>query len=723
MELNASLPSLQIQINNQQHMALVDTGCSQSLISKHLVGGVTGDTTLLAVDGRLIHNIGEREVEMMVQGRRIKLKCLIMNELLPGYKVILGMDVIRLLGGITIGCDEISFLNSAAVALSDPRLHIQDKDFDACFNGEDWEVSWKWHGESPILLNRTSMYNMSPNVEERFDDEIKKWIDKGWLVPCSPPQQGIIPMMAVVQETKGKVRPVLDFRELNKFVKSHTGDSDVCDETIRKWRMMRGKLGILDLSNAYLQIRINKDLRNYQTVSFKGEYYTLTRLGFGLSCAPRIMSTILRQVLSLDPRIQGVTDHYIDDIVVNEDVASVAEVSAHLAKYGLQTKPPEDFGTSRILGLQLYGDRKGDLRWKRGNAIPSINEQGTSRRELFSVCGKLVGHYPIAGWLRIACSYIKRCSDGRAWEDDVGDLACERMKEVLRKLDNHDPVQGLWSVDNDGVGMVWTDASSLALGAVVEVGCRVVEDASWLRKKDDNSHINVAELEATIKGLNAALKWGLKKITILTDSATVFGWLQSLLSGSNRVRVSGLSEMLVRRRLFLVGEMRDEFGLDLSVQLVRSAENKADALTRVPKTWLQRNSSCSGKVKEWHDQHHFGVDRTLFLARQISPSVTRKEVEGVVRSCQQCKSVDPAPVPWESGGLDVDSNWQRLAVDVTHFEREKYLTMVDCGPSRFAIWRRITSEEASVICSELQQIFRERGPPTELLLDNSATFR
>ena len=42
-----------------------------------------------------------------------------------------------------------------------------------------------------------------------------------------------------------------------------------------------------------------------------------------------------------------------------------------------------------------------------------------------------------------------------------------------------DRVQGLWSVVNDGVGMVWTDASSLALGAVVEVGGRVVEDASW----------------------------------------------------------------------------------------------------------------------------------------------------------------------------------------------------------------------------------------------------
>ena len=41
-------------------------------------------------------------------------------------------------------------------------------------------------------------------------------------------------MMAVVQDTKGKVRPVLDFRELNIYVQSHTGDNDICDETLRK---------------------------------------------------------------------------------------------------------------------------------------------------------------------------------------------------------------------------------------------------------------------------------------------------------------------------------------------------------------------------------------------------------------------------------------------------------------------------------------------------------
>lgn len=50
------------------------------------------------------------------------------------------------------------------------------------------------------------------------------------------------------------------------------------------------------------------------------------RLGFGLSCAPRIMSKILREVRSMDVRIKKGTDSYIDDIIVEENVISAEEV-------------------------------------------------------------------------------------------------------------------------------------------------------------------------------------------------------------------------------------------------------------------------------------------------------------------------------------------------------------------------------------------------------------
>ena len=62
---------------------------------------------------------------------------------------------------------------------------------------------------------------------------------------------------------------------------------------------------------------------------------------------------------------------------------------------------------ARALGLQIRENKLGQLMWSRGNDLPIVPESVT-RRELFSVCGMLTGHYPVAGWLRIACSNCQK---------------------------------------------------------------------------------------------------------------------------------------------------------------------------------------------------------------------------------------------------------------------------------------------------------------------------
>ena len=52
-----------------------------------------------------------------------------------------------------------------------------------------------------------------------------------------------------------------------------------------------------------------------------------------------------------------------------------------------------------------------------------------------------------------------------------------------------------------------------------------------------------------------------------------------------------------------------------------------------------------------------------------------------------------------------------------------YLTGINCGPSCFAIWHKIRSENAAGVSAHLLENFRERGPPDELLMDNSTTYR
>ena len=59
--------------------------------------------------------------------------------------------------------------------------------------------------------------------------------------------------MAVEQLNKGKVRPIMDYRELNNFVSSHTADTDACVNKIRGWRKLGKNLAIVNLKKAYLQ--------------------------------------------------------------------------------------------------------------------------------------------------------------------------------------------------------------------------------------------------------------------------------------------------------------------------------------------------------------------------------------------------------------------------------------------------------------------------------------
>lgn len=112
------------------------------------------------------------------------------------------------------------------------------------------------------------------------------------------PVKGTIPLMAVVQQNKKKVRPVLDFRELNSYVDAHTAEADVCVEKLREWRRRGQKVALMDLRKAYLQIHVHPSLWSCQTVVFRGQRYCLTRLGFGLNIAPLVLKKVLGTVLS-----------------------------------------------------------------------------------------------------------------------------------------------------------------------------------------------------------------------------------------------------------------------------------------------------------------------------------------------------------------------------------------------------------------------------------------
>ena len=146
------------------------------------------------------------------------------------------------------------------------------------------------------------------------------------------------------------------FSRVNSHVDAFTAGADVCADKLREWRRLGTNMSIVDLRRAYLQLHVHESLWPFQTVVYHGQRYCLTRLGFGLNVAPSVMKAVLTAVLKQDETVDRATSAYLDDIMVNEDIASVASVESHLLQFGLECKPAKRVADgARVLGLYVWG--------------------------------------------------------------------------------------------------------------------------------------------------------------------------------------------------------------------------------------------------------------------------------------------------------------------------------------------------------------------------------
>ena len=103
------------------------------------------------------------------------------------------------------------------------------------------------------------------------------------------------------------------------------------------------------------------------------------------------------------------------------------------------------------------------IKWKRDNTLQELSDEMT-KRQVFSWCGQAIGHFPVSGWLRPACSIVKRMVDGLKWDEQIDKTSAGMLMDIKKRLDVCEPVGGVWSVSRSKKGRVWCDASSLAIG-------------------------------------------------------------------------------------------------------------------------------------------------------------------------------------------------------------------------------------------------------------------
>ena len=274
-------------------------------------------------------------------------------------------------------------------------------------------------GAPEALDNRVAEYPVAAEIREDYEQELRTWMSNGWLVPYKeeelgpPPPKGLIPLIAVLQQHKSKVRTVMDFRQLNCYVDVFTAYADVCAAKLCEWREKGPNVSLLDLKRAYLQVRVQMTLWPFQTVKIGRQRYCLTRLWFGLNVAPLIMKVLVSAVLSWVEAVGHTASAYIDDIYVNEDVMPVTCVREHLARFGHECKDLEQLEDgARVLGLAFameHGKLQGSRHSRYCHMMGSVLFMREACRALSSVwlapCGLWItqvegklGHKELGWW-------------------------------------------------------------------------------------------------------------------------------------------------------------------------------------------------------------------------------------------------------------------------------------------------------------------------------------
>ena len=95
---------------------------------------------------------------------------------------------------------------------------------------------------------------------------------------------------------------------------------------------------------------------------------------------------------------------------------------------------------ARVLGLDVNREQR-TLQLRCGTAIPEVPNVLT-RHAVFSLCGRLMGHLPVCGWLHVVASTIKcRASTViKGWDNKTTDtLLVHMVTETIARVKRSNP--------------------------------------------------------------------------------------------------------------------------------------------------------------------------------------------------------------------------------------------------------------------------------------------
>ena len=176
-------------------------------------------------------------------------------------------------------------------------------------------------------------------------EEVRTLLDKGAIQKVSLEKNptGFYSKYFLVKKKGGAMRPILDLRRLNRYLKKMPFKMLTNASLLRKVR--RGTwFCSVDLKDAFFHVSIYPPHRKFLRFALDGQVYQYTVLPFGMSLSPRVFSKCTQAAIA-PLRAQGIRlDTYLDDWLISAESREEAArhtdtVVSHLSSLGFRLNP------------------------------------------------------------------------------------------------------------------------------------------------------------------------------------------------------------------------------------------------------------------------------------------------------------------------------------------------------------------------------------------------